>query len=188
MGQGPSKKISAEDMKFLKSRTNFTEKQIREWYKGFLTDCPSGELTKEKFVEVYSGFFPDGDAEAFCLNVFRTFDKNNSGKIDFKEFLLAISITSSGKPEEKLDWAFQMYDIDGNGTIEKSEMTQIIKAIYAMLGTEGAGMDPNARTDEIFERMDHNKDNKLTKEEFMQGCMADKQLYGMLLADDPRMK
>lgn len=90
-------------------------------------DCPSGQLSKKKFIEVYSGFFPDGNAEEFCTHVFRTFDKDNSGKIDFKEFLLAINITSGGKPEEKLEWAFQMYDINGNGTIEKQEMVEIIK-------------------------------------------------------------
>ena len=90
-------------------------------------DCPSGQLCRKKFIEVYSGFFPDGNADEFCTHVFRTFDKDNSGIIDFNEFLLAINITSSGKPEEKLNWAFQMYDIDGNGTIEKKEMEEIIK-------------------------------------------------------------
>ena len=31
------------------------------------------------------------------------------------------------KPDEKLEWAFQMYDIDGNGTIDQNEMIEIIK-------------------------------------------------------------
>ncbi|VDP88949.1 unnamed protein product [Echinostoma caproni] len=110
---GSHKKLPKEDLEFLRSNTNFTKKQIKQWYRGFIRDCPSGQLSKKKFIEVYSGFFPDGD--------------DNSGKIDFKEFLLAINITSGGKPEEKLEWAFQMYDINGNGTIEKQEMIEIIK-------------------------------------------------------------
>ncbi|CAH8608035.1 unnamed protein product [Schistosoma guineensis] len=124
---GSRKKLPKEDLEFLRTNTNFTKKQIKQWYRGFIRDCPSGQLSKKKFIEVYSGFFPDGDAEEFCTHVFRTFDKDNSGKIDFKEFLLAINITSGGKPEEKLEWAFQMYDINGNGTIEKHEMVEIIK-------------------------------------------------------------
>lgn len=76
---------------------------------------------------MYSEFFPNGNAEGFCEHVFRTFDTDSGGTIDFKEFLLAINITSSGRVSDKLNWAFSMYDIDGNGTIEKSEMVQIIK-------------------------------------------------------------
>ena len=36
--------------------------------------------------------------------------------------MLAIYITSKGSPEEKLKWAFKVYDIDGNCTIECGKM------------------------------------------------------------------
>ena len=33
----------------------------------------------------------------------------------FQEFMLATDMTSSGSPEEKLRWAFKMYDKDASG-------------------------------------------------------------------------
>ena len=41
--------------------------------------------------------------------------------------LQAISITQAGKPEDKLELAFRLYDIDRNGSIEQDEMAEIIK-------------------------------------------------------------
>ena len=36
--------------------------------------------------------------------------------------MLALHVTSNGSPEEKLAWAFKMYDIDGNGVVDFNEM------------------------------------------------------------------
>jgi hypothetical protein len=47
-------------------------------------DCPNGELTPAKFVDMYKMFFPSGNAEEFCDHVFRTFDMDKNGFIDFK--------------------------------------------------------------------------------------------------------
>lgn len=59
-------------------------------------DCPNGRLTPAKFVDMYKMFFPSGNAEEFCDHVFRTFDMDKNGYIDFK--------VSAFEVVTELDW------------------------------------------------------------------------------------
>jgi len=185
MGKVGSKlKLTQDDLDYLKTHTRYNEEDIKNWFKGFKQDCPNGKLTPSKFVDMYKMFFPSGNAEEFCEHVFRTFDMDKNGYIDFKEFLLAIDVTSAGTPEEKLKWAFRMYDVDGNGIIDMNEMTKIVQAIYDMLGNSLVASQPResaeVRAKTIFEKMDENNDGHLSQEEFLKGCLQDEDLSKML--------
>ena len=87
--------------------TNYSIETIMAWYRGFKEDCPDGRLTPKAFMHVYGSSFLSANTKEFCDYVFRNFDKDGNGYIDFKEFLLAIHVTSCGSPEDKLGWAFR---------------------------------------------------------------------------------
>ena len=57
---------------------------------------------------MYLKILPKEDPAVIVDHLFRIFDRDNSGTIDFKEFVLATDITSSGEPEEKLRWTFRV--------------------------------------------------------------------------------
>jgi Ca2+-binding EF-hand superfamily protein len=43
---------------------------------------------------------------------------------------------AKGNPEKKLKWAFKMYDIDSNGSVDRQEMLKIIEVKLNSLNTK----------------------------------------------------
>ena len=81
---------------------------FREWYKKFLEECPAGVLSKSDLHSMYARILPAEDPTVIIDHLFRIFDSDENGSIDFKEFVLATDITTSGAPEEKLRWTFKV--------------------------------------------------------------------------------
>ncbi|CAB1351178.1 unnamed protein product [Coregonus sp. 'balchen'] len=94
MGNGKNSAFSKEILEDLKLSTKFTETEI--------THC--------------FFFLPESNAHMYAQHVFCSFDTNDDGTLDFKKYIIALHLTSTGKTTRKLEWTFSLFDVDKTDT------------------------------------------------------------------------
>ncbi|KAI8495620.1 Visinin-like protein 1 [Branchiostoma belcheri] len=125
----PSKQQRDRLISDLTRTTNFRESEIKHLYKLFQKDCPNGLLKEQQFVRFYVDFFRTGCREkkaTLAKRIFRAFDHDATGTVDFREYVCGMSALLRGSKVEKLKWAFRMYDLDGNGEVTKRELLNVL--------------------------------------------------------------
>ena len=88
--------------------------------------------------------------------IFKTIDTDNSGVINYTEFLAASIDKRIYLQEDKLRDAFKLFDEDKSGKISKSEISKVLK-----FKKSGAEMT------KLFEKYDLNGDGEIDFEEFL---------------------
>ncbi|XP_069733524.1 calsenilin [Phaenicophaeus curvirostris] len=173
-----------EELEQLLARTKFSKMELQSLYRGFKNECPSGLVDEETFKLIYSQFFPQGDASAYAHFLFDAFDADGNGAICFQDFAVGLSVLLRGTVQQKLTWAFNLYDVNKDGCITKQEMLEIMKSIYDMLGRstyppprDGA---PAEHVELFFQKMDRNGDGVVTFEEFLETCQQDEDIMSSM--------
>ncbi|XP_077337649.1 guanylyl cyclase-activating protein 2 [Lithobates pipiens] len=163
--------------------------ELQEWYKKFVVECPSGTLFMHEFKRFF-GVQDNQEAADYVEHMFRAFDKNGDNTIDFLEYVAALNLVLRGKLEHKLKWTFKVYDRDGNGCIDKTELLEIVESIYNLKKVCRQGQDdripllsPEQVVDRIFQLVDENGDGQLSLDEFIDGARKDKWVMKMLQMD-----
>ena len=98
--------------------------------------------------------------------------------------MIAVSITSMGDLRKKMRLAFVIYDIDKSGSIDQAEMTTLIQALYELLNfdeVKRSDWDSSEKAHKIMEKLDANRDKKLDRNEFIEGCLHDKEICAVLV-------
>ena len=117
----------------------------------------SMEEVKEGYLEQYGRIMSDEEVE----QMFRSVDTDNSGFIDYTEFVVAATSQENLTSHEKLQAAFKMFDKDGQGTISAEE----IREVLCFGGANSLSMEA---VDAIIKQVDENGDGEIQFEEFVQ--------------------
>jgi len=114
----------------------------------------SMEEVKTGYMEHYGRVMSDEDVE----KMFKAVDSDNSGFIDYSEFVVAAMNEKQLTSNDKLLAAFKMFDKDGSGLITAAEIKEVLGF--------GGNLD-NAAIDAIIKQCDENGDGEISFEEFV---------------------
>ncbi|GAV05547.1 hypothetical protein RvY_15664-6 [Ramazzottius varieornatus] len=161
----------------LTKTTRFSRREIQLIYRSFKQECPTGIVTAEKFRELYSQFFPLGDASYFARQIFQLMDQDMDGSVTFEEYLVVMSMLSRGSLDEKVQWVFNLYDSNGEGQLTAEKLTDVAVSVYEMLGsyTDPPWINETTIKDHVarvFSKMDTNQDGIVTFTEFKEFCIT----------------
>jgi len=182
MGSSNGKPVlRPEDIAALAKSSGLDETQVKQSFDAFVTEHPDGKMKPKDFREMMAKALPKKDASKMEKHVFRIYDSNNDGYIDFTEFMLIFFIMSDGSPEEVLTKIFRVFDVNSDGSITQKEMTKLIKDMYGLLKEE----DPNLAAKDLiaktaFAEMDKDQDGKVTNAEFISACLGQEEFSKML--------
>lgn len=135
---------------------------------------------------MYKKFYNYGNPDNYAKFAFKAFDDDNSGKVTFGEFLIAtafsINSSQSDDLEKGLEFAFDIYDVDDNGKIDRKEVLNVLSAVYQL---ESGQTAPNAQSvvDELFRYYDTDSTGYLNKKEFVTALLNDSYLRSSLLVN-----
>ncbi|XP_029379539.1 guanylyl cyclase inhibitory protein [Echeneis naucrates] len=166
--------------------------ELYEWCRKFVNECPSGLIALHEFQRHFCDGTVGSDSAEYAEQIFRTLDTNGDGVVDFREYVMAISMLTEGSAVEKLHWSFNLYDKDRDGNITKEEMLEIMQAVYKM-SVATALTKPNPLTaaectNRIFVRLDKDNNAIISLEEFIEGALDDDWIREMLECDPSTVK
>uniref|UniRef100_A0A1B0D2E2 EF-hand domain-containing protein n=1 Tax=Phlebotomus papatasi TaxID=29031 RepID=A0A1B0D2E2_PHLPP len=133
MGNKSSLILRPEDIQHIQEETGFTPNQIERLFSRFTSldrgDC--GTLSKDDFLRI-----PELAINPLCDRIVHAFFiDSNDDRVNFRQFMNVLARFRPPKPnkiklnsrEDKLKFAFKMYDLDNDDLISREELLNILQ-------------------------------------------------------------
>eukprot|EP00933_Yihiella_yeosuensis_P001651 TRINITY_DN102770_c0_g1_i1.p1 TRINITY_DN102770_c0_g1~~TRINITY_DN102770_c0_g1_i1.p1 ORF type:complete len:178 (-),score=37.81 TRINITY_DN102770_c0_g1_i1:86-619(-) len=155
---GNSESLSREE---IHSIANFSQKDVTRLYHRFrkLDEDGNGQLDPSEILGV-----AELAENPLVKRVISVFDKDGNGTVSFIEFLLGLAKLAGGTSEEqKLEFAFSIYDVNKDGYISNGDLFAVMKM---MVGDNLGETQLQQLVDRQLVSSDRDGDGKLSFEEF----------------------
>ncbi|XP_078578828.1 neurocalcin homolog [Branchiostoma floridae x Branchiostoma japonicum] len=166
--------------------THFARHEAEYWMKIFYQDVPNGKLSEAEFVEYFGNFYTsadDGSKTTLARQIFKAFDRNNNGHVSLREYLHGMSTLLRGNTLEKLEWAFILFDLDGDGLVSKEDMEGVLMLYNDLRTNKEGGISEEqlaAIVDHEFPLIDRAGKGRLGKRQFIEGVSRSHRLLEIM--------
>lgn len=120
-----SSQLLPEEVQELSKESSLSPKEIKRLYKRFKTldKEVKNSITLLEFMSI-----PELAMNPLANRILVVFDKKKRGELNFKEFISNLAVFSiNTRREIKLKFAFDVYDVDGDGFINQRDLFYVIK-------------------------------------------------------------
>ncbi len=141
----------------------FSKQELKVLYKNFLEldKDKSGNLEPDELLDV-----PELKDNPIVKRVISVFDRNCDGKISFYEFILGLSVLADfSNKEEKIKFAFQVYDFNNDGYLSNADLFYTLKLLT---GENLTDVQIQQVVDRTMLKADKDQDGKVCYEEFVE--------------------
>jgi len=165
-------RLKAQDFAYISRNTAFLSRDIvSDYYTELMSRCPDGKMEPEEFKKIFRLAFPERPEDKLDLLTTKVANvEKTDGKIPLHTIGMLLYLFCDGKTEDNLGQMFNLFDEDGNGSINVEELLNMM-AFFIEIGADAGSVDLATVMAEMFQSGDRNNDEKLTKAEFEKGMM-----------------
>ncbi|UJR26007.1 hypothetical protein I4U23_007353 [Adineta vaga] len=180
--------LTAKDLNQLAEETGLNKSAIQDWHKRFINECPTGSISKERYINLYRSYYPRArNSDSYAQMLFTAFDEDRDQALNFREFLRVVTVSQGSDEKAKLELAFKAYNRNQADTnLTRKELQNALVAILSLVETQDEP-DDRHETDKrqqtidwVMKRLGLDEKNEITKKEFVRRSKGDPNLYEFL--------
>lgn len=180
--------LTPKDLSQLTEETGLSKLAIQDWHKRFMQECPTGNISKERYVNLYRSYYPRArNSDAYAQMLFLAFDDDRDQALNFREFLRVVTVSQGTDEKAKLELAYKAYNRNqSDANLSRKELQNAVTAILNLVDTHDDAEEHNSADkrqttiDWVMKRLGLDEKTEITKKEFIRRCKADPNIYEFL--------